>query len=747
MNNAPYVPVGSLITGVSLFVAKKNISRPVTFFFFRHIMIERGAQTLRIMLTVKTFTIMKSNKTISLLAAVALSFLPRTVFGQKSGTSDYKLNRAYEVLQEGGDTDLALDLLDGQLEETPDNAEAYMLRARVRGRNSEYALALTDINKAIKVNKPKRSGIPNSILYEYKSVVYLSMSDYDNALKFIKIAYELALKSKGYEYALQRISEEYAALLFCIDDYDGSYAVCKEMLSRDETDLSAMCGLARCMIACSKYHEALEMLDRCRRFDAEYYEIYKLRLSAYDHLGETDKAIDAAVVWLEKDEDVDMDTIIGIAMKHKAYSLAKTREALKSSENPIVLEYLMICIYEQSHDYECAIRGYNDMEAKYGHDYLVNLGRIKNYAALGMTESVLAECDELVAMGYDTMTYSVRGDALRRSGRYEEAVEAFTDYIDLHPLSADGYYARGWCHELSGDDDMAMADYNTGIDLDQSYAYIYLMRGTLLLKRSEKAAAAWDFEKVLQIDTVAGSSSCAMYALHFLGRDDEAEAWMQRMIDSDPDDCGNYYDRACLFARMGKTDESVAALETALKKGYCDFAHIEHDDGMEPIRDRDDFKKLIAEYSLKQEERISRMENTADMEKDSLVTEVSIARRAGGTFEVPCEINGLSLNMIFDTGASDVTISSVEANFMLKNGYLGECDIKGKRYYQVADGRLAEGAVISLKEVKVGDAVLRNVDASVVDGQKAPLLLGQSVMERFGIITIDNINGKLIIKQ
>ena len=47
----------------------------------------------------------------------------------------------------------------------------------------------------------------------------------------------------------------------------------------------------------------------------------------------------------------------------------------------------------------------------------------------------------------------------------------------------------------------------------------------------------------------------------------------------------------------------------------------------------------------------------------------------------------------------------------------------------------------------MGDAVLRNVDASVVNSQKAPLLLGQSAMERFGTITIDNINNKLLIKH
>ena len=72
---------------------------------------------------------------------------------------------------------------------------------------------------------------------------------------------------------------------------------------------------------------------------------------------------------------------------------------------------------------------------------------------------------------------------------------------------------------------------------------------------------------------------------------------------------------------------------------------------------------------------------------------------------------------------------------------------EGKKYYQIANGQISEGTTITLREVKIGDAVLHNVDASVVKSQKAPLLLGQSAMERFGTITIDNQNNKLIIKH
>jgi clan AA aspartic protease (TIGR02281 family) len=167
---------------------------------------------------------------------------------------------------------------------------------------------------------------------------------------------------------------------------------------------------------------------------------------------------------------------------------------------------------------------------------------------------------------------------------------------------------------------------------------------------------------------------------------------------------------------------------------------------MDAVRDLPEFKALIDEYEGKHTEYLKQFE-LAMPEKAEEYTEIAVKRNPGGTFEIPCDINGLPLQMIFDTGASDVTISSVEANFMLKNGYLSEKDIKGKRYYQVANGEISAGTIITLREVKIGNAILKNVDASVVRSQKAPLLLGQSAMERFGTITIDNQNNKLIIKH
>ena len=131
----------------------------------------------------------------------------------------------------------------------------------------------------------------------------------------------------------------------------------------------------------------------------------------------------------------------------------------------------------------------------------------------------------------------------------------------------------------------------------------------------------------------------------------------------------------------------------------------------------------------------------------TVVSEIQMTKLYSGVYEVPCNINGLPLKFILDTGASTVSISSVEASFMLKNEWLKKEDIRGKNYFSTATGEIREGTVINLREIKVGDAILRNVEASVAHNQQAPLLLGQSVLERFGTITIDNINSKLIIAQ
>ncbi len=120
--------------------------------------------------------------------------------------------------------------------------------------------------------------------------------------------------------------------------------------------------------------------------------------------------------------------------------------------------------------------------------------------------------------------------------------------------------------------------------------------------------------------------------------------------------------------------------------------------------------------------------------------------KLNGVYVMPCLVNGLALKFIVDTGASDVSISLVEALFMLKNGYLAEEDLIGTEYYRIANGEIEEGTSITLKSIEIGNLKLDNVKASIVHSLSAPLLLGQTALTKLGTIEFDYAQSTLTIK-
>ena len=120
--------------------------------------------------------------------------------------------------------------------------------------------------------------------------------------------------------------------------------------------------------------------------------------------------------------------------------------------------------------------------------------------------------------------------------------------------------------------------------------------------------------------------------------------------------------------------------------------------------------------------------------------------KVNGVYQVPIEVNGTTMVFIFDTGASTVSISLIEASFLFKQGKISETDIIGEQQFMDANGGISEGTIINLKEVKIGGRIVNNIKASVVHNNKAPLLLGQSVLEKFGKISIDYNRSELTLE-
>ncbi len=117
----------------------------------------------------------------------------------------------------------------------------------------------------------------------------------------------------------------------------------------------------------------------------------------------------------------------------------------------------------------------------------------------------------------------------------------------------------------------------------------------------------------------------------------------------------------------------------------------------------------------------------------------------GGVYKVPCVVNGAKMKFIFDTGAATVCLSESMAEYLLDNDYVTKDDILGTGASQVADGRIVDHVKINLRDIEIAGLHLKDVEAVVVEGQRAPLLLGQTAIQKLGKVSIDG--NKLIVND
>lgn len=121
----------------------------------------------------------------------------------------------------------------------------------------------------------------------------------------------------------------------------------------------------------------------------------------------------------------------------------------------------------------------------------------------------------------------------------------------------------------------------------------------------------------------------------------------------------------------------------------------------------------------------------------SLSAQVTITmEQDGGVYKVPCVVNGAKMKFIFDTGAATVCLSESMAEYLLDNDYITKEDILGTGASQVADGRIVDHVKINLRDIEIAGLHLKDVEAVVVEGQRAPLLLGQTAIQKLGKYTI-----------
>jgi len=648
--------------------------------------------------------------------------------------TSYNYLRGVEAIQ-NENLEEAIDYFKKDLQENPKNGYSFSWIAMLRDHQEDYGRALSAADMAIKL-LPKKDAEYVTFAYSTRANVYLNLEDTVKAIA----DYTTAIKIMPDDSDLY---EKRAQIYYELERYDLADADYQKMIELKPGDTMGYMGLGRNANAQKRWDDAIKQFDYVTKLASDYPSGYSFRAESYIGKEKWVEATDDIVKALTLDWDRKA-LYMASELKEPAFTMVISKLKVQSAKSPNEAKwpYIIGTLYEQNNQHAKAIEYYEAANKKDVSPSVYNRISMCQFE-LGNYDESLVNINQALNMDSTEVAYqALKANILYEMGDAKSAIAEWDKVLTVEPEYAFGYYRRGWFKELTGDMEGAVEDLSMSIVLDPNYAYAYASRGDIYMKQGKSDLAIADFTKVIELEDTPDKFECVHYAYHGLGEDDKAIAVMDSIIARDTNDWHSYYDAACLYSRMKNKDKALESLGKSLELGFTRFAHLERDADLDFIRETPEYKALLAKYKSARQS-VNSEQSTSPSQKELVVTEIPFTKE-DGVCKVKCQINGLPLHFVFDTGASDVTISMVEATFMMKNDYLSKNDVVGSQRYIDANGDVSVGTVINLKSVNFGGLELNNIRASVVRNQKAPLLLGQSVLARLGKIEIDN--AKKVIK-
>jgi predicted aspartyl protease len=107
----------------------------------------------------------------------------------------------------------------------------------------------------------------------------------------------------------------------------------------------------------------------------------------------------------------------------------------------------------------------------------------------------------------------------------------------------------------------------------------------------------------------------------------------------------------------------------------------------------------------------------------------------------------ISIPFVLDSGAADVQLPAEVVLTLFRSGTLSEGDFIGASTYVLANGSTLRSPRFNIREMRVGEHIVRNVTASVGRAVSSDALLGQSFLSKLPSWTFDNKRHVLVLAR
>lgn len=485
-----------------------------------------------------------------------------------------------------------------------------------------------------------------------------------------------------------------------------------------------------------------------------FYDYYSYS-SSRNYAAKIDDAIDRqqwdlaasnAMEMIDSDEDAAWEYLYGIYDMDFHHALAGRIAADPRRITQSKMIYAL-SVYDTEKNYGDILDFCESVSNYFGYNDYLNYFKAKGYYGLGLKNEATESFARLL---------QINPNALNAEGTF---LVGKMHYVTGDPESGFLYMAAAVdsCHSVNAYLDFAMVCYlqhqydvaisylNEVVRLEKENRYFtYLGRDDV-----DKKAMAYfikalcqhkggflpnveaTYRQLLTMENHYDTCLFSNIALRSLGHDVLADSCLEQLLRSPHLSAAGHYAAAYGLAIAGRDKEALRQATLCLGAAADPlWQHFFTDDPT-----FDDIRSGVKSYAKKQSKAMAKR-----------YPEKKYTRRTvtlpffwnAGIMVVSCHVNGIPTFLYFDSGASEVQISSAEKDRMVEEGVLTDDDILGTLTTLTADGTQNDDTSVILKSIRLGDNFfLTDVRATVSDSPNSMLLLGQSVLSRFEKVEID----------
>lgn len=496
--------------------------------------------------------------------------------------------------------DAVMKVYDQQLEKEPGDYATRFARSYQYYYNGQDKEALADITQAI-TDCPEND---REVLYDallLRAKIYDKKGELDNEFADLKRAFSINSSNPN-------VIDMIAKLALKRGDYSTAETNFNAILRMSPQNYDALYGLARVAAKTNDYAKAQEYCDRAVKLFPAEPQVYINRADVFSMLGQYKVAAQDIILAMSvgNDESKAVSALINMSDTHYDDVMNALQNSIENAPSVGTFYYLRYSIAMRHFHYGQALRDLKQIINKnFYDDNTIYADAARCQFELGLFDPALANIDKALSKNPgDLAALVLKARIVEHKGggkNYDEALGVLARASRINATDPSLLLTQARIYLAQRKQPEALEALDKLIKANPTNNEALLLRGWLYKYRMRNAEAALaDFGMMLK--NGADMTSLKGFALHELGRDDEAKKWAQDNIMATSLPGGEAYALAsALLSDIGDNDQALKYLESALANGYGSFYEVNVSEepyvNLKLVRRHPDFKTMVDRYA------------------------------------------------------------------------------------------------------------------------------------------------------